>query len=67
MSLEHTLVIIQHVARLADAALLAGEGDFVARALAAAVWVQAGRWTGRKAVCVVAVSRAFQSYGVEGE
>lgn len=43
MSFEHTLVIFQHIVRLTDAALLAGGGDFVARALTAAVWVRAGR------------------------
>lgn len=67
MSSEHTLVIIQHIVRLTDAALLAGGGDFVARALTAAVWVQAGRRTGGKAVCVVTVSWALQSYGSEGD
>lgn len=65
VSFEHTLVITQHITGLTDAALLAGGGDFVARALTAAVWVQAGRWTGGKAVCVVTVSWALQSYGSE--
>lgn len=66
MRSEHTLVVKQHIVRLADAALPAGGGDFVARALTAAVWIQAGRWTGGKAVCIVTVSWTLQSYGSEG-
>lgn len=65
VSFEHTLVIIQHKARVTDAALLAGDGDFVARALTVAVWVQAGRRAGWKAVCVVTVRWALQSCGLE--
>ena len=60
MRSEHTLVVKQHIVRLADAALPAGGGDFVARALTAAVWIQAGRWTGGKAVCIVTVSWTLQ-------
>ena len=56
---------MHQVARLADAALPAGGGDFVARALTAAVWIQAGRWTGGKAAGEVAVSWALQSCGGE--
>lgn len=40
---EHTLVIMQHVARSTDTALLAGGGDPVAGALAEALRVRAGR------------------------
>lgn len=67
VSFEHTLVIVQHVARLTNAALPASGRDFMARALTAAVRVQAGRWTRGKAVCVVTVSWAFQSCGTEGD
>lgn len=63
---EHTLVIMQHVARLAHAALLAVRAGFGADALAVAIGVRAGRMTRGKAVCELAVGRALQSYGVEG-
>lgn len=67
LSSEHTLVIMQHVVRLADAALLTGGGDFKAGALAVSLWVQAGRLTGGKAGGVVGVVWALQSCGEEEE
>lgn len=66
LNLGNTLVTTQHIARLTDAALLAGEG-FGADALAEALRVQAGRLTGGQAVGVATVSGALQSYGVERE
>lgn len=42
-SSEHTLVILQHIARLTDAALLASGGDFGTGSLTEAIRVQAGR------------------------
>lgn len=63
VSLEHTLAIIQEVARLTEAALLAGGRDFGAGLLTAAIQVGTGRWTGGKAAGEVAVSWALQSCG----
>lgn len=59
--LEHTLVVIQYIARLADAALFAGGGAFGAGALTVAIQISTGRWTWGKAVCVAAVGRTLQS------
>lgn len=61
----HTLVILQHVARLTHAALLAGGGGCGASALTEAVWVRAGRQAGGKAGGVMAVGWALYSYGGE--
>lgn len=61
---EDTLVTVQHVARLADATLLAGGGGFRADIFAKAFWVQAGRLAGGKAAGVLGVGRALQSYEV---
>lgn len=58
---EDTLVTVQHVARLAEAALLAGGGGFRAHVFAKAFWVQAGRQAGGKAAGVLGVGRALQS------
>lgn len=58
---------MQHVARLAHAAFLAVRVGFGADALAVAIGVRAGRMTGGKAVCELAVGRALQSYGVDGD
>lgn len=60
LNFEHTLVITQHIARLTEAALLAGR-DFRAGSLTAAIRVKAGRLTGGKAVREVAVGRTLQS------
>lgn len=60
VSFEHALVVIEHKAGVTDAALLAGDGDPVARALAAAVRVHAGGRAGWQAVCVVTVGWALQ-------
>lgn len=62
---EYTLVIMQHVARLTDAAFLAGGGGFGAGFLTVDIHVRAGRLTRRKAVGEVAVGRALQSCGRE--
>ena len=62
MRSEHTLVVKQHIVRLADAALPAGGGNFRTDIFAEALWVQAGRQAGGKAVGVEAVVRALQSY-----
>lgn len=64
---EHTLVVMQHIARLAHAALLAVRGASGADALAVAIGIRAGRMTGGKAVCEPAVGWALQSYGIEGD
>lgn len=64
---KHTLVFMQHIARSADTALPAGGGDLGAGAIAEALWVRAGRQTGRKAGGVEAVGRAVQSCVVEKE
>lgn len=64
---EDTLVTVQHVARLADTAFLAGGGDFRADIFAEAFWVGAGRQAGGKAVGEEAVGGALQSCGVGGE
>jgi hypothetical protein len=64
---EHTLVVAQHIARLTHAALFAVRVGIGADALTVAVGVRAGRMTGGKAVCELAVGWALQSYGVEGE
>lgn len=60
-----TLVTVQHVARLAHAALLAGGEDFRTDVFAEAFWVQAGRQAGGKALGVLGVGRALESYEVE--
>ena len=65
LNFKNTLVFIQHVARLTDAALLASRGAFRAGAPTEALWVRAGRETGGKAVGIEAVGRAFQSFGGE--
>ena len=62
---KHTFIFMQHIARLTEAALLAGGGNFRAGAPTEALWVRAGRETGGKAVGIEAVGRAFQSFGVE--
>lgn len=67
MRSEHTLVVKQHIVRLADAALPAGGGNFRAGALTEALGVQARGWTGWKAVGVVAMGRALQSYSIQGD
>lgn len=59
--LEHTLVVMQYIARLADTALFAGGGDFGAGALTVAIQISTGRRTWGKAVCVAAVGRTLQS------
>lgn len=51
---------MHQVARLADAALPAGGGNFRAGALTEALGVQAQGWTGWKAVGVAAMGRALQ-------
>ena len=61
LSPEHTLVTVQHVARLAHAALLAGGGNFRTDIFAEALWVQAGRQAGGKAAGVLGVGRALES------
>lgn len=61
LNFEHTLVIIHHIARLADTALLAGGGDLGAGTLTASFRVQTGRQAGRKAGGVLAVCWALQS------
>lgn len=61
---EHTLVTVQHIARLAHASLLAGGGDFRADIFAEAVWVQAGRQAGGEAAGVLGVGWALESYEV---
>lgn len=66
VNFKHTFVFMQHVARSADAALLAGGGSFRAGVPTEALWVRAGRETGRKAVGIDAVGRAFQSVGNTG-
>lgn len=63
--LGHTLVLAQHIARLAGAALCTGGRG--SDALTAAIRVKAGGRAGGKAVGVGAVGRACQSYGVEEE
>lgn len=63
----HTLVPIKHKARVTEAAFLASGGDSGVSALTVTLWIQARRWTGRKAVRVVAVGWTLQIYGVEGE
>lgn len=60
---KHTFIFMQHIARLTEAALLAGGGNFRAGAPTEALWVRAGRETGGKAVGIEAVGRAFQSIG----
>lgn len=62
---EYTLVVMQHVARLTDAALPAGRGGFGAGFLTVDIHIRAGRLTRRKAVGEVAVGWALQS--CEGE
>ena len=62
LNFKNTLVFIQHVARLTDAALLASRGAFRAGAPTEGTGVQAGRETEGKAVGVVAVGGALQSY-----
>lgn len=52
---------------MADTALFAGGGDFGAGALTVAIQNSTGRRTWGKAVCLAAVGRALQSYGVEGD
>lgn len=61
---EDTLVTVQHVARLADAALLTDGGGFRADVFAEAFWVQAGRQAGGKTAGVLGVGRALESYEV---
>lgn len=60
---EHTLVIVQEVARLTEAALLAGRGDFGTGVLTVGIQIGTGRWAGGKAVSEVAVVWALQSWG----
>ena len=67
LNFKNTLVFIQHVARLTDAALLASRGAFRAGAPTEGTGVQAGRETEGKAVGVVAVGGALQSYRISGE
>lgn len=67
MHLEHTLVVMQYISRLADTALFAGGGDFGAGALTVAIQISTGRRTWGKAACVAAVGRTLQSYGMEGD
>lgn len=62
----YTLVPVEHKARLTEAAFLAGGGAFGAGNLTVFVQVEAGWDAGRKAVGVVAVVWAPQSYKVEG-
>lgn len=65
--LKYTLVLIQEVARLTDAALLADEGEFGTGLLTAAIQVGTGGWTGGKAAGEVAVGWALQSCAVQKE
>lgn len=67
LNFKDTLVFIQHIAGLTDAALFASRGDFRAGLPTEGTGVRAGRETGGKAVGVVAVGGALQSYGVSGE
>lgn len=66
LSSVDTLVLIEHKARLAEAAFYAGRGVFEAGKLTAAIHVGAGWDTGGKAVGVVAVGWALQNCGVQG-
>lgn len=67
VNLEHTLVIMHHIARLTEAALLAGRRHRGTGALTVAIQISTGWWACGEAVCVVAVGGALQSYGVEGD
>ena len=62
---EHTLVVMQHVARFTDTALPAGGGGFMADAPTEAIWVRAGSQAGGKAVSVDSVGWALQSFRME--
>lgn len=62
----YTLVLIEHKARLTEAAFFADGGGSEAFNLTVLIQVGAGWDTGREAVGVVAVVWAFQNYGVEG-
>lgn len=62
LNFKNTLVFIQHIAGLTDAALLASRGDFRAGLPTEGTGVRAGRETGGKAVGVVAMGGALQSY-----
>lgn len=55
VNLEHTVLIMHHIARLTEAALLAGRWDFGTGILTVAIQISTGRLTCGKAVCVVAV------------
>lgn len=66
LSSGYTLVFIEHKASVAEATFYAGRGAFGAGSLTAVIHVGAGWDTGGKAVSVVAVGWAFQSYGVQG-
>lgn len=67
VNLEHTVLIMHHIARLTEAALLAGRWDFGTGILTVAIQISTGRLTCGKAVCVVAVGGTLKSYGVEGD
>lgn len=58
---------MQHVARLTDAALLAGGEGFGAGILTVDIHIRAGRLTRRQAAGEVAVGWALQGCGGEGE
>lgn len=61
------LVVIQHIARLTEAACLADGRDFGAGALTVGIRIQAGRQTGGQAVGQVAVGWAWRGYRMEVE
>lgn len=62
---EHTLVVMQHVARFTDTSFFAGGGDFMADAPTEAIWVRAGSQAGGKTVSVDGVGWALQSFRME--
>lgn len=66
VSSEYTFVLIEHKARLAEAAFDAGRGPCEVGGLTAVIHVGAGWDAGGKAVGVVAVGWAFQSCRVQG-
>lgn len=63
--LEHTLLMLYHVARLTEAALFADRGGFGDGTLTVAVQIGTGRWARGEAVRVAAVGGTLQSCGVE--
>lgn len=66
LSSGYALVLTEHKSRLAEAAFYAGRGAFAAGDLTAVIRVGAGWDAGGKAVGVLAVGWAFQSYVVQG-